>query len=169
MDLRQVFCFADSSLLIIFIFDIVIPGERNPFNIVYMFLSGKLAPTHKKTLARWRLELARLVNGKGDFTEDEEIFSPETASSCSSRDTGLGSVSELLSDDDQNPVTSVNLESVTSHVKEQSGKTSCCCFRAVFLKLWSSIEILYCDRYLEITLLLLRQFFSKIRTNVVTM
>ncbi|XP_023718040.1 uncharacterized protein LOC111870189 isoform X2 [Cryptotermes secundus] len=82
---------------------------------------GRLAPTHKKMLARWRLELTHLVNGKGDFSEDEEIFSPETASSCSSRDTGMGSVSELLSDDDQNPVTSVNLESVTSCVKEQSG------------------------------------------------
>lgn len=127
-------------MLLILIFDIVIPGERNPFNIVYMFLAGRLAPTHKKMLARWRLELTHLVNGKGDFSEDEEIFSPETASSCSSRDTGMGSVSELLSDDDQNPVTSVNLESVTSCVKEQSGKTSCCCFRAVFLKLWSSVE-----------------------------
>jgi hypothetical protein len=105
-----------------------------------MFLSGRLAPTHKKMLARWRMELTCLVNGKGDFSEDEGIFSPETASSCSSRDTGLGSVSELLSDDDQNPVISVNLESVTSCVKEQSGKTSCFCFRAVFLKLWFSVE-----------------------------
>jgi hypothetical protein len=104
-------------------FDDVIPGERNHVNIVYVFLSGRLAPTHKRMLARWCTELRCLVNGKGDFSEDEGIFSPEMASSCSSRDTGLGSVSELLSDDDHNSVISVNLESVTSCGKEQSCKT----------------------------------------------
>lgn len=95
-----------------------------------MFLSGRLSHTQKKMLTRWRMELRCLLNGKGDFSEEEEeegIFSPEMASSCSSRDTGLGSVSELLSDDDHNSVISINLEPLTSHVKEQSGKASCHC------------------------------------------
>jgi hypothetical protein len=83
------------------------------------------------------MELRYLENGKGDFSEEEEeggIFSPEMASSCSSRDTGLGSVSELLSDDDHNSVIAVNLESLTSGVKKQSGKASCCCFKSSVFK-----------------------------------
>lgn len=122
---------------IVVIFNVVIPGERNPFNVVYMFFSGRLSSTHKKMLACWRMELRCLVNSKGDFSEEEEeegIFSPEMASSCSSRDTGLGSVSELLSDDDHNSVMAVNLESLTSCVKEQSGKASCCCLKSSVFK-----------------------------------
>jgi hypothetical protein len=108
-----------------------------------MSFSGRLSTTHKKMLARWRVELGCLANGKGDFSEEEQeeeeeggggIFSPEMASSCSSRDTGLGSVSEILSDDDHSSVISVNLESRTSCAKEQSGKASCYCFKSSVFK-----------------------------------
>jgi hypothetical protein len=86
-------------------------------------------------LARWRVELGCLVNGEGDISEDEGIFSPEIASSCSSRDTGPGSVTELLSDDDHNSVISVSLDSNTSIVTDHSGKISCSWFRALVPKL----------------------------------
>jgi hypothetical protein len=74
-------------------------------------------------LTRWQTELGRLVNGEADFSEDEGIFSPEVASSCSSRDTGLGSIAELLSDDDHTSVISESPELNTSSGKDQSGKT----------------------------------------------
>ena len=87
-----------------------------------MFCLGRLTSTYKRMLARWRTELQCLVNS-GDFSEDEGIFSPALSSSCSSRDTGLGSITELLSDDDDSSVISVRLESNTSSVKDQNGKT----------------------------------------------
>jgi hypothetical protein len=101
----------------------------------YLFFQGKLSPAHKRMLARWRIELGCLVNGEGDISEDEGIFSPEVPSSCSSRDTGPGSVTELFSDDDRNSVISISLDSNTSSVKDHNGKTSCCCFRAVVPRL----------------------------------
>jgi hypothetical protein len=74
-------------------------------------------------LARWRTELECLTNGEGDLSEDEGIFSPALSSNCSSRDIGLGSITELLSDDEHSSVISVRLESNTTSVKDQSGET----------------------------------------------
>jgi hypothetical protein len=88
-----------------------------------LFAAGRLTSTQKKMLARWHTELGCLVNGEDEFSEDEGIFSPALASSCSSRDTGLSSITDLLSDDDHSSVVSVRLESNTSSVKDQSGKT----------------------------------------------
>lgn len=100
------------------------------------FFQGRIFSAHKRMLARWRTELGCLVNGEGDLSEDEGIFSPEVASSCSSRDTGPGSIAELLSDDDHNSVISISLDSNTSNVKDHTGKTFCRWFRAVVYKLW---------------------------------
>jgi hypothetical protein len=74
-------------------------------------------------LARWRTELECRASGEGDFSEDEGIFSPALSSNCSSRDIGLGSITDLLSDDEHGSVISMSLESDTTSVKDQSGET----------------------------------------------
>jgi len=79
-------------------------------------------------LARWRTELECRASGEGDFSEDEGIFSPALSSNCSSRDIGLGSITDLLSDDEHGSVISMSLESNTTSVKDQSGETWCCLF-----------------------------------------
>jgi len=81
---------------------------------------GRLTSVHKKMLARWRTELECHASGEGDFSEDEGIFSPALSSNCSSRDIGLGSITDLLSDDEHGSVISMSMESNTTSVKDRS-------------------------------------------------
>ena len=74
-------------------------------------------------LERWRKELKCRASGEGDFSEDEGIFSPAQSSNCSSRDTGLGSITDLLRDDEHGSCISMSLESNMTSVKDRSGET----------------------------------------------
>ena len=74
-------------------------------------------------LERWRKELKSRESGEGDFSEDEGIFSPAQSSNCSSRDIGLGSITDLLRDDEHGSCISMSLESNMTSVKDRSGET----------------------------------------------
>ena len=88
-----------------------------------VFFVGRITSIHKKMLTCWRTELGGHASGEGNFSEDEGIFSPAPSSNCSSRDTGLGSITDPLSDDKHDSVISMSLESNTTSVKDRSGET----------------------------------------------